>query len=155
MFLIGGCRIRLGFDELMSFFYIMSVKCGWCALNFVKFFILIFPASVTSWTEIIEGKICVCVVNSSQNVFPDFSIYVGIFWQALVLLGSIMWGKKCMLSFHIVLLLFKLEHHTLSGVFFHFSFLLLCFLSLKINEQLLCFELELKETRNEHKINMY
>jgi len=79
---------------------------------------------------------------------------MGIFWQSVVLLGSIIWGKKCMLSFHIALLLFKLEHHTLSG-FFYFSFLLPCFLSLKINEQLLYFELELKETRNEHEINTY
>jgi hypothetical protein len=28
-----------------------------------------------------------------------------------------MWGKKCMLCFHIVLLLFKLQHHPLSGFF--------------------------------------
>ena len=63
-----------------------------------------------------------------------------------------------MLSFRIALLLFKLEHLTLSGVFPpppHFSCLLPCFLSLKINEQLLYFELELKETRNEHEINTY
>ena len=65
-----------------------------------------------------------------------------------------MWGKKCMLSFRIVLLLLKLEHRTLQ-VFFRFPFLLPCFLSLKINEQLLYFELEVKETRNEHKINIY
>ena len=62
--------------------------------------------------------VCVCVVNSSQNVFPDFSVYVEIFWQSVVLLGGIMWGKKCMMSFHIVLLLFKLERHTLCFFFF-------------------------------------
>jgi hypothetical protein len=28
VFLIGGCRIRSGFDEFMSTFYVMSVKCG-------------------------------------------------------------------------------------------------------------------------------
>jgi len=58
----------------------------------------------------------VCFVNS-QNVFPNFPVYIGIFWQSVVLLGSIIWGKKSMLSFHIALLLLKLEHHTLSGFF--------------------------------------
>jgi hypothetical protein len=95
----------------------MSVKCGWCALNFVNFFVFTFPASITSWTEILEGKY-VCVVKSSQNVFPDFSVYVEIFWQSVVLLGGIIWGKEYMMSFRIVLLLFKLERHTLCFFFF-------------------------------------
>jgi hypothetical protein len=47
---------------------------------------------------------------------------------------------------------FKLEHRTVSGFFRLF---LPHLLSLKINEQLLYFELEVQETRNEHKINMY
>jgi hypothetical protein len=50
----------------------------------------------------------------------------------------------------------QIRTHTLSGFFFfNFPFLLPCFLSLKINEQLLYFELEVQEPRNEHEINTY
>ena len=87
------------------------------------------------------------------KLFPEFLPRIsGLFRNILAVRGVA--GKHNVEKEMYTVVLYNAVQIRTPYSFRSFPFLLPYVLSLKINEQLLYFELEVKETRNEHKINI-